>query len=476
MSINLTIPEPSKTTELKAKIMVAGVGGAGGNAINNMIRSQLHDVDFIAMNTDSQALKKSQAPHKLQLGKGTTQGLGAGAKPDLGKQAAQESEEEIAEQLQGCHMVFVAAGMGGGTGTGAAPIIAKMAKERGMLTVGVVTKPFTFEGPIRMKIAEQGIEELHQYVDTLIVIPNQNLFRLCNESTGFVEAFKMADDVLHMGVRGVTDLITRPSLVNLDFADIRSVMSGMGRAQLGTGEKVGDIKTEQGKKRAVEAAESAISNPLLEDSSMQGAKSVLVNITGGQDMGLLEVDEAVERISEEVGANANIIFGCCIDQGMKGAIRVSIVATGMEHQQEEEGDSPNIHNIDDFRKSAEMVPDQTSPTSQDPTASADSGIVSADKGEISSHPPTTDGLSLPFSDPDKNPDHNMEDNQTNTTTSNKKDPQQISSKISTIVGRIFSFLRPSDRKTQNTATDPEDVKTWPSIKGCLLYTSDAADE
>jgi len=457
MTINLTIP--TRATELKAKIMVIGIGGAGGNAINNMIKCELSGVDFIAMNTDAQALTQSKAPKTIQLGKNVTQGLGAGARPDLGKKAAQESMEEIVEQLQGCNMAFVAAGMGGGTGTGAAPIVAQIAKEKGILTVGVVTKPFNFEGTTRMGVADRGIEELHKYVDTLIVIPNQNLFRVCNEKTGFADAFQMADDVLQMGVRGVTDLITKPSLINLDFADIKSVMFGMGKAQLGTGEKT----AEEGKNRAVEAAEAAISNPLLEDSSMKGAQSVLVNITGGPDMGLLEIDEAVNRIKEEIESNASIIFGAAIDKSMQGSIRVSIVATGMESERREQKSDPNIHNIRDFRKSAEMIPGQTSPTSQDPTASADFGItVSADEGEISSYPPTTDELSLPFSDSQQNVKDNTNSDMLE---ADEKKREGKANKTSRFFKRMFGFFRFSDHRTGNLKIEPSAIKTWPFIKG-----------
>ena len=297
--INLQVP---KSTALKPTITVIGVGGAGGNAVNNMIEANLEGVNFVAANTDAQALELSKADHKIQLGMHITQGLGAGATPEVGRAAAEETVEEILEHLTGSNMVFVTAGMGGGTGTGAAPVIAKLAREQGILTVGVVTKPFHFEGKHRMKLAEQGLEELQRYVDTLIVIPNQNLFRLATENTTFSQAFKMADNVLHAGVRGVTDLMVMPGLINLDFADIRTVMSEMGKAMMGTGEAEGD-------NRSIEAAEAAISNPLLDDISMKGARGVLINITGGPDMTLFEVDEAANRIREEVDPDANIIFG-----------------------------------------------------------------------------------------------------------------------------------------------------------------------
>lgn len=319
MSINISVP---KDHELKPRITVVGVGGAGGNAVSNMIRSSLEGVEFVVANTDAQSLAQTLADRRIQLGQRVTQGLGAGARPDVGRAAAEEAIEEIMEHLVGSNMVFIAAGMGGGTGSGAAPVIARAARERDILTVGVVTKPFHFEGQHRMRIAEAAIEELSQYVDTLIIIPNQNLFRIANEKTTFADAFKMADDVLHMGVRGVTDLMIMPGLINLDFADIRTVMGEMGKAMMGTGEAEGD-------KRAIDAAEKAIANPLLEDSSMKGAKGVLINITGGMDMTLFEVDEAANRIREEVDADANIIFGSTFDQAMEGRMRVSVVATGI---------------------------------------------------------------------------------------------------------------------------------------------------
>jgi cell division protein FtsZ len=323
MAITLTVP-PQAMNDFQPRITVIGVGGGGCNAVNNMIASSLDGVEFIVANTDAQSLTSSRADRRIQLGPHLTQGLGAGGRPEVGRGAAEEAVEEIAGHLSGAHMVFITAGMGGGTGTGAAPVVARVARERGILTVGVVTKPFEFEGLKRRRSADSGIEELQQYVDTLIVIPNQNLFRLANDKTTFAEAFKMADNVLYMGVRGVTDLIVHPGLVNLDFADIRSVMAEMGKAMMGTGEADGDD-------RATRAAESAISNPLLEEASMKGAKGVLINITGGPDMTLFEVDEAANRIRKEVGdEEANIIFGSSIDEEMEGRIRVSVVATGME--------------------------------------------------------------------------------------------------------------------------------------------------
>lgn len=313
-----------KALDLRPKITVVGVGGAGGNAVNNMIRAKLEGVEFVVANTDAQALEQSlvEPKRRIQLGLTITQGLGAGSKPDVGRASAEESNEEILGHLRGSNMVFITGGMGGGTGTGAGPVIARAARESGILTVGVVTKPFHFEGTHRMRTAERGIEELQQYVDTLIIIPNQNLFRIANERTTFADAFTMADDVLYSGVRGVTDLMMMPGLINLDFADIRAVMAEMGKAMMGTGEAEGD-------RRALDAAEAAISNPLLDDVSMKGAKGVLINITGGFDMTLYEVDEAANRIRDEVDSEANIIFGSTFDEKLNGQIRVSVVATGI---------------------------------------------------------------------------------------------------------------------------------------------------
>lgn len=310
--------------DLRPRITVIGVGGAGSNAVNNMIRAKLEGVEFIVANTDAQALEQSLVDRakRIQLGLHITQGLGAGSKPDVGRASAEESMEEVIEHLRGSNMVFITAGMGGGTGTGAAPVIARAARESGILTVGVVTKPFHFEGSHRARSAEKGIDELQQYVDTLIIIPNQNLFRIANERTTFADAFKMADDVLYSGVRGVTDLMMMPGLINLDFADIRAVMAEMGKAMMGTGEAEGD-------RRALDAAEAAISNPLLDDVSMKGAKGVLINITGGYDMTLYEVDEAANRIREDVESEANIIFGSTFDEKLNGRMRVSVVATGI---------------------------------------------------------------------------------------------------------------------------------------------------
>jgi cell division protein FtsZ len=321
MTLNLMMT--SQQDELKPRITVFGVGGAGGNAVNNMIDKQLEGVEFVVANTDAQALKHSRAHARIQMGLKVTEGLGAGARPQVGAAAAEETIEEIVDHLAGAHMCFITAGMGGGTGTGAAPIIAQAARELGVLTVGVVTKPFQFEGAKRMKQAEEGIEALQKVVDTLIIIPNQNLFRLANERTTFTEAFAMADDVLYQGVKGVTDLMVRPGLINLDFADVRAVMDEMGKAMMGTGEATGED-------RAVQAAEKAIANPLLDEISLNGAKGVLINITGGYDLTLFELDEAANIIREKVDPEANIIVGSTLDESMEGALRVSVVATGID--------------------------------------------------------------------------------------------------------------------------------------------------
>ena len=321
MTLNLSMT--SQREELKPRITVFGVGGAGGNAVNNMIDKQLEGVEFVVANTDAQALQQSKAHSRIQMGLKVTEGLGAGARPAVGAAAAEETIEEIVDHLAGAHMCFITAGMGGGTGTGAAPIIAQAARELGVLTVGVVTKPFQFEGGKRMKQAEEGIEALQKVVDTLIIIPNQNLFRLANERTTFTEAFAMADDVLYQGVKGVTDLMVRPGLINLDFADVRAVMDEMGKAMMGTGEASGED-------RAVQAAEKAIANPLLDEISLNGARGVLINITGGYDLTLFELDEAANIIREKVDPDANIIVGSTLDTSMEGAIRVSVVATGID--------------------------------------------------------------------------------------------------------------------------------------------------
>jgi cell division protein FtsZ len=320
MGIEFIAPE---VDELTPRIAVIGVGGAGGNAIANMMRADVQGVSFLVANTDAQALKQSIAPQKIQLGTKITQGLGAGSRPEIGRAAAEETIDQVSKLLEGAHMCFIAAGMGGGTGTGAAPVIAKAARDMGILTVGVVTKPFAFEGARRSKSAEQGIEELQKFVDTLIVIPNQNLFLIANANTTFKQAFELADEVLQQGVRGITDLMVMPGLINLDFADVRSVMQEMGKAMMGTGEADGDD-------RALVAAQKAIANPLLDGVSMQGAKGVIISITGGEDMRLLEVDEAANHIRELVDPEANIIWGSAFNPDLEGRIRVSVVATGIE--------------------------------------------------------------------------------------------------------------------------------------------------
>ncbi len=341
MAINLKAPEQK---ELRPRITVLGVGGAGGNAVNNMIAAKLEGVEFVVANTDAQALAQSKAERKIQIGAHTTEGLGAGAQPDVGRAGAEESLDEILEQLGGSHMVFITAGMGGGTGTGAAPVIARAVREQGILTVGVVTKPFAFEGDNRMRIAERGILELQQHVHTLIVIPNQNLFRVANDRTTFAQAFAMADEVLHSGVRGVTDLIVMPGLINLDFADIKAVISEMGKAMMGTGEA-------EGEDRAQKAADMAICNPLLDDVSMKGARGVLINITGGPDLMLFEVEQAANRVRAEVDPDARIIFGSTILDNMEGRIRVSVVATGIDA-----AEMRMTRSVEPLRTAAKAVP------------------------------------------------------------------------------------------------------------------------
>ncbi len=345
MSIEFVAPE---IDELRPRISVIGVGGAGGNAIANMIANQVQGVEFIVANTDAQALNAATAENRIQLGLKITQGLGAGSRPEIGKAAAEEAIDTVERALDGAHMCFIAAGMGGGTGTGAAPVIAKAARDRGILTVGVVTKPFSFEGSRRMKSAEAGIAELQKHVDTLIVIPNQNLFLIANPSTTFKEAFLMADEVLQQGVRGITDLMVMPGLINLDFADVRTVMSEMGKAMMGTGEA-------EGENRAIEAAEKAIANPLLDGVSMKGAKGVIISITGGEDMRLMEVDEAASHIKELVDPDANIIWGSAFNNSLDGKIRVSVVATGIEADAASAPEPARVFAFPQSRKSDEVM-------------------------------------------------------------------------------------------------------------------------
>ena len=334
MSLNITIPENINDTE--PKISVIGIGGAGGNAVNTMINANVENIEFIVANTDGQALSRSLTKRQIQLGKNLTLGLGAGSDSEIGRKSAEESIEEILSELADVNMLFITTGMGGGTGSGAAPVIAKAAKDRGILTVAVVTKPFDFEGKKRMDVAESGLSLLKQCVDTLIVIPNQNLFKIANEKTTFAEAFKMADDVLYQGVCGITDLITNPGMINLDFADIKSIMGDMGKAMMGTGESSGE-------ERAINAAQLALNNPLLDDNNIKGARSILLNIKGGPDMALFEVDEAASKIRNEVDGNANIIFGSSVDEALEGIIKISIVATGMSDTFQERNNEIDEH-------------------------------------------------------------------------------------------------------------------------------------
>jgi cell division protein FtsZ len=368
MSIDFIRPE---VDELRPRISVIGVGGAGGNAIANMMQADVQGVDFVVANTDAQALNNSTADRRIQLGLKITQGLGAGSRPEIGRAAAEETLDEILASLEGAHMCFIAAGMGGGTGTGAAPVIAKAARDKGILTVGVCTKPFAFEGARRARSAEAGLAELQQHVDTLIVIPNQNLFRLANSETTFKQAFEMADEVLQQGVRGITDLMVMPGLINLDFADVRSVMSEMGKAMMGTGEADGD-------NRAIEAAEKAISNPLLDGVSMKGAKGVIISITGGEDMRLMEVDEAASHIKELVDPDANIIWGSAFNNDLGGKIRVSVVATGIEA---EVGAQPAPAKVFSFPTRASTAAQAAVPQAGDATDDEPEIALTSDEGE-----------------------------------------------------------------------------------------------
>ncbi len=379
MTINISIQDVAQN--LHPKITVLGVGGSGGNAVNNMINANLEGVDFLIANTDAQALQISSCPNKIQLGLNSTKGLGAGMRPDIGRQAAEEAIEDLTEKFEGSHMLFIAAGMGGGTGTGAAPVIAKLAREKGILTVGVVTKPFHFEGSQRMKLAEKGIDELQQYVDTLLTIPNQNLFRIANEKTTFSDAFKMADDVLYAGVRGVTDLMVQPGMINLDFSDIKTVMSEMGKAMMGTGEA-------QGEGRAIAAAEAAIANPLIDDVSLKGAKGLIINITGGKDITLYEVDEAANRIKQEIDEEANIIYGTTCDDRLEGVVRVSIVATGIDANNNKsakpiESFAPININNDIYKQDIEKSESLSESTILQENASQDMGILDEKINDIS---------------------------------------------------------------------------------------------
>ncbi len=386
MGIEFITPD---TDELTPRIAVIGVGGAGGNAIANMMRAEVQGVDFLVANTDAQALKQSNAPEKVQLGAKITQGLGAGSRPEIGRAAAEETIEELSKRLEGAHMCFIAAGMGGGTGTGAAPVIAKAARDMGILTVGVVTKPFAFEGNRRAKSADSGIEELQKYVDTLIVIPNQNLFLIANANTTFKQAFEMADEVLQQGVRGITDLMVMPGLINLDFADVRSVMQEMGKAMMGTGEADGDD-------RALIAAQKAIANPLLDGVSMQGAKGVIISITGGEDMRLLEVDEAANHIRELVDPEANIIWGSAFNPELEGKIRVSVVATGIEAEPRTEAPAAEPARAFSFSAPRRMEPADAAPAAEAPAAPAqpENAQPEAEAKPETATPPAEDELLL----------------------------------------------------------------------------------
>ena len=392
MTIEFIRPE---VDELRPRISVIGVGGAGGNAIANMIASDVQGVDFIVANTDAQALNASAATTRIQLGLRITQGLGAGSRPEIGRAAAEETLEQVEKALDGAHMCFIAAGMGGGTGTGAAPVIAKAARDRGILTVGVVTKPFSFEGSRRAKSADAGIEELQKHVDTLIVIPNQNLFLVANPNTTFKEAFQMADEVLQQGVRGITDLMVMPGLINLDFADVRSVMGEMGKAMMGTGESSGD-------NRAIEAAEKAIANPLLDGVSMRGAKGVIISITGGEDMRLMEVDEAANHIKELVDPDANIIWGSAFNNDLEGKIRVSVVATGIEADVANMPEPAKLFTFPPSRKAAEpaaaapATPIAPTPEPAEPKAD----ILPAEATDLVAPEPETPGEELVLGEDD----------------------------------------------------------------------------
>src|SRR3982750_3302085 len=377
MSIDFIRPE---VDELRPRISVIGVGGAGGNAIANMMRADVQGVDFVVANPDAQALNASLADRRIQLGLKITQGLGAGSRPEIGRAAAEETLDEIVASLEGAHMCF----MGGGTGTGAAPVIAKAARDKGILTVGVCTKPFAFEGARRARSAEAGLSELQQHVDTLIVIPNQNLFRLANSETTFKEAFEMADEVLQQGVRGITDLMVMPGLINLDFADVRSVMSEMGKAMMGTGEADGDM-------RAIEAAEKAISNPLLDGVSMKGAKGVIISITGGEDMRLMEVDEAASHIKELVDPDANIIWGSAFNNDLGGKIRVSVVATGIAAEIGVQPQPAKVFSFPTRSAPAQAAPEPMTVTDEEavetePVEETDTGELLLDSDDILTSP------------------------------------------------------------------------------------------
>jgi cell division protein FtsZ len=483
MAINLTAPD---FTELKPRILVFGVGGAGGNAVNNMVASKLEGVEFLVANTDAQALVHSKAEHRLQLGSELTQGLGAGSRPDVGEAAAEESADDIKRALESSHMVFITAGMGGGTGTGAAPVIAKLAREMGVLTVGVVTKPFSFEGQRRMRIAEEGIDKLKGFVDTLIVIPNQNLFRIANEKTTFAKAFEQADEVLYAGVRGVTDLMVMPGLINLDFADVRTVMSEMGTAMMGMGEA-------EGERRAVEAAEAAISNPLLDVSSMKGAKGVLINITGGMDLTLYEVDEAANKIRQEVDPDANIIVGSTFDERLNGRMRVSVVATGIATEvKSQSSPARQSSSVDVSRRSASTSSSSTSsaspsvsqPVAASATASTaishpvhsmqseivQSGLASEDEDEILTHD-IDQGRVLPSVEShvfdrtiiqSAGPDPRLREPQRSRVLPPQLQPQQMEKKTGfSMFGITIGVAQPKKPSSQRSNVSPSSMRLTP---------------
>jgi cell division protein FtsZ len=399
MTLNLTIQKTTHT-DFTPRITVIGVGGGGTNAVNNMIALNLPGVDFVVANTDAQQLQLSRSERRIQLGPHITQGNGAGGRPEIGKASADEAADDLARHLENTHMVFITAGMGGGTGTGAAPVIARMARERNILTVGVVTKPFAFEGKKRMRLAEEGIAELQAYVDTLIVIPNQNLFKVANERTGWKEAFEMADNVLYMGVRGVTDLMVLPGLINLDYADIRSVMAEMGKAMMGTGEA-------DGEDRAMRAAEAAISNPLLEDTNMKGARGLLINITGGSDITLFEMDQAANRIREEVDEEANIMVGMALDESLSGRMRISVVATGIDSSAPSVSHMPKLQVVNGGSADAVAFPPQATTNNTQgnaPQALGGAGYIPQPPAKpllsAAYHPPMNDGeLALESEEP-----------------------------------------------------------------------------
>ncbi len=448
MTINLTVPQTMQ--ELRPRITVVGVGGAGCNAVNNMINANLEGVDFLVANTDGQALAHSLSSRKIQLGSAITQGLGAGSKPEIGRAAAEESLTDVMAELADCNMIFITAGMGGGTGTGAAPVIARAARERGILTVGVITKPFEFEGQRRMKQAEDGIDELQAYVDTLIVIPNQNLFRLANERTTFADAFHMADAVLHQGVCGVTDLMIKPGQINLDFADIRAVMGEMGKAMMGTGEASGEA-------RATQAAEAAINNPLLDDTTMKGANAVLINITGGLDMTLFEVDEAANRIRKEVDTDATIIFGSAFDDKLDGVMRVSVVATGINNNAQSIGHPSTIASKTETinSRSSVIVPNPPESFSA-PSHDLSSELLAESKGIMTTDTPTNGdpNTSLEGGWNDRQADMPLDWNASAKELDNQLNNEMASAAISKMIDTSENDSAPIEAGMQNNHTTP----------------------